>query len=268
MRLNLSSLVIALFTASIALTACSKEKPAEPSTLTATAPAGEASNLTERNAIQRLQSTLEQNFKTAGIHVKIHEIKKVPDSDFYWVNLEEQGSLFTTSDGQYVLQGELVRLGGKQFVNIGEQFQSAINKQLLSQLKTQDLIIYPATTQKRHTIYVFTDVSCSYCQRFHHQIKDINNKGIEVRYIAWPRGKQLFPAMETIWCSDDRKKAFDQVMKGEELAPATCTNPVQAQFDLGQKMGVTGTPAIFTEDGRQIGGYLSVSDLEKALNVK
>ncbi|MEC8568132.1 MAG: DsbC family protein, partial [Pseudomonadota bacterium] len=74
-----SQLVIACTLAStLLLSACSKEDAAQKQdALTATAPAtGEASTLSERNAQQRLVSTLEKNFKTANINAKIITIKK------------------------------------------------------------------------------------------------------------------------------------------------------------------------------------------------
>lgn len=266
--MRFTPLLLAVLSATISLSACSQQQTKEAEPLTASAPAGNASGLTERNAQQRLKATLEQHFTTAGLKVKITDLQKIDNSPFYWVRLDNHSSVFATDDGQYVFQGDLMKMGGKQLENIADQFQSNINKSLLATIKEEDMIIYPAKGDKKHTIYVFSDVSCSYCQRLHKQMDDMNSKGIEVRYIAWPRGEQLFPAMESIWCSEDRKKAFDDAISGETLPPANCANPVKAQFELGQQMGVSGTPAIFTENGRQIGGYLSVSDLEKVLNSK
>ena len=36
--------------------------------------------------------------------------------------------------------------------------------------------------------------------------------------------------------------------------------------DLGRRVGVTGTPAIFAENGELIGGYLSPQELEQRLD--
>lgn len=272
--MRFTSLFTATMVALLSLSGCSnaKEKAPDTGNLTATAPAGEASNLTERNAQQRLKTTLEQHFKTAGLTVKIVDLQKVANSPFYWVRLDNHSSVFSTEDGQYVFQGELMKMGDKQLVSIGEQFQSNINKALLAELKTEDLIVYPAKDKTKHSIYVFTDVSCSFCQRLHQNMSEMNARGIEVRYVAWPRGEQLFPAMEQIWCSADRKQAFDATMKGETLTNVemkdSCKGLVKSQFDLGMKMGVSGTPAIFTTEGKQIGGYLGVDELEKALSTK
>ena len=36
----------------------------------------------------------------------------------------------------------------------------------------------------------------------------------------------------------------------------TCENPVASQYQLGQRIGLTGTPMIIAADGTQMPGYL------------
>lgn len=254
---------------SLMMTACSKSDDTQKKddTLTATAPAtGQASNITERNAQQRLITTLEKNLKTADIKVKITDIKPTEVPNLYWVSLEGMPPVYTTADGKYIIQGDVIRLGDKQLHNVSESLQAGVNKKHLQNLKNEDLIIYPAKGETKHVVYVFTDASCPYCHKLHEQMQDINAKGIEVRYIAWPRGDQFVPAMESVWCSADRKTAFDQAISGIPLPPANCKNPVKDQYHLGQVMGVNGTPAIYNSEGVYLGGYLTASELAKRLN--
>jgi thiol:disulfide interchange protein DsbC len=44
-------------------------------------------------------------------------------------------------------------------------------------------------------------------------------------------------------------------------------NPIAAQYQLGQDMGVTGTPAIVTSSGQMIPGYRPASDLVTVLGL-
>lgn len=270
MHFTRSKLVmICALTTSLMLTACSQsDNPKkDDGTLTATAPAtGQASNITERNAQQRLIETLQKNFKTANIDAKIIDIKATEAPNIYWVNLEGMSPIYTTADGKYLIQGELLRLGEKNLHNVGEIFQSEISKKALASLKVEDLIVYPAQAKTKHVVYVFTDISCPYCHKLHEHMSEINQQGIEVRYIAWPRGDQFVPAMQSVWCSADRKQAFDQAIAGTKLPPANCKNPVLDQYKLGQSMGVNGTPAIYNQDGVYLGGYLTASELSKRLN--
>ncbi|HQV23322.1 MAG TPA: thioredoxin fold domain-containing protein [Agitococcus sp.] len=43
---------------------------------------------------------------------------------------------------------------------------------------------------------------------------------------------------------------------------------MKSQYELGQELGVRGTPAVFLEDGNQVGGYLSPKDLAAAMKIK
>jgi thiol:disulfide interchange protein DsbC len=95
-----------------------------------------------------------------------------------------------------------------------------------------------------------------------------------VQYLAWPRsgvigddGKptQTYNEMVSIWCASDRNDAFTAAKKGTDPKPATCKNPVKDQFDLGLKLGVTGTPSVYAEDGTLIGGYLAPADMLEAV---
>ena len=270
MQLNRSKLMMAcILTSGLVLTACSKPQDAkkDDGTLTATAPAtGEASNLTERNTQQRLIQTLQKHFKTAGITAKITDIKPTEVPNLYWVSLEGSNSVYATSDGKYLIQGDVIRLGGKKLSSISDKLQATENKKHLAALKKQDLLIYPAQGKTKHVVYVFTDASCPYCHKLHEQIPAITAKGIEVRYIAWPRGEQFIPAMESVWCSANRQTAFDQAIAGAQLPPATCKNPVRDQYQLGLNMGVNGTPAIYNEQGEHIGAYMTADELEQRLN--
>ena len=114
-------------------------------------------------------------------------------------------------------------------------------------------------------IYVFTDSSCPYCHKLHEHLAEITAKGIEVRYIAWPRGEQFMPTMTAIWCSEDRKAAFDQAVQGLPVLAGECKNPVRDQYQLGLNMGVNGTPAIYNVEGEYLGGYMTPDEIIKRL---
>jgi thiol:disulfide interchange protein DsbC len=98
----------------------------------------------------------------------------------------------------------------------------------------------------------------------HQQVKQLTDAGIAVRYLAFPRtglDSESYHKAVTVWCSADRKQALTDAKLGKELPRQECDNPVAAQYELGQAMGVHGTPAVYTEDGTEIGGYLPAADI-------
>ena len=256
--------IACLLATGLGLSACSNSNNSDKKqdTLTASAPAtGEASNLSERNAQQRLISTLEGHFKKAGINAKITGIKTTEVPNMSWVSLEGMAPVYVTNDGKYLIQGDVIRLGDKELHNVSKTLQSDVNKKIFANLKAEELLIYPAKGKTKHVIYVFTDVSCPYCHKFHEQMDEMNSKGIEVRYIAWPRGEQHMPAMEAIWCNSDRRAAFDQAIAGGSITPTTCKNPVKDQYQMGLNIGGKGTPGVYSSEGLYLGGYMSTSEL-------
>lgn len=261
----------AVLATALTLSACSnnEQKPSSDSEITATTPvSGEASTLTERNAQQRFIQNLQQNFDKAGIKAKILSVKTTEIANMYWVTLEGFPAVLATTDGKYVFQGEFIRLGDKVAHNLTEELQAQENKQKFDSLDINDLIIYPAKGKAKHVIYVFTDSSCPYCHKFHTHLDELNQKGVEVRYIAWPRGEQFFQTMQAIWCSADRKAAFKQSIEGLDVQAAPCKNPVLAQYQLGINIGVNGTPAVYNADGQYLSGYIEPDALLKLLNTK
>ncbi|WP_406564534.1 DsbC family protein [Acinetobacter qingfengensis] len=257
-----------MIASTIFLSACSKNDSnnKDDQAITATTPvSGEASTLTENNALQRLKQTLQANFEQSGIKAKIQTIRTTEIPNMYWVTLEGFPSVLASSDAKYIFQGDVIRLGDKKVQQITEGLKALDNKTKLAALKLEDLIVYPAQGKTKHIVYVFTDSSCPYCHKLHEHLNDMTSKGIEVRYIAWPRGEQFFATMQNIWCSADRKAAFDASVKGQPLQATQCTNPVMAQYQLGLDMGVNGTPAIYNQDGQYLGGYMTPDDLLERL---
>ena len=82
--------------------------------------------------------------------------------------------------------------------------------------------------------------------------------------MAYPRmgiDSETREKMSAVWCSADRKRALTKAKLGLEVAADKCADPVVEQFQLGRLVGVSGTPAIVTSDGRLLPGYLPAADL-------
>jgi thiol:disulfide interchange protein DsbC len=102
----------------------------------------------------------------------------------------------------------------------------------------------------------------------HSQIAELNQLGVRVRYAAYPRqgpGTDDWHKMEAVWCAKDRKAAITQAKQGQEIKSAACSDPVEKQYQLGEELGIRGTPAIFTQSGDYIGGYLPPAKLVQQL---
>ncbi|NIG98413.1 MAG: bifunctional protein-disulfide isomerase/oxidoreductase DsbC [Serratia symbiotica] len=187
--------------------------------------------------------------------------------------LTESGVLYVSEDGKHILHGPLYDISGKVPVNVTNQL-------LVTQLEAlQDQMIVYKAPKEKHLITVFTDSTCGYCHKLHHQMHEYNDLGITVRYLAFPRqgrGSQVEKDMQSIWCSADKAKAFDAAMKGkakafdaamkgDAVSPPTCKTDISKHYALGVQFGMQGTPAIILENGIMIPGYQGPKEMAAML---
>ncbi len=207
---------------------------------------------------------IEDNLKASGIEQKI--LSAVPTSmdNIYWVNAEGAPAFYSDKEGRHIILGQILEVGQPQPIEISSELTAKAAKEKLATVPKDEMIIYPAKGETKAVIYSFTDADCPYCTKMHSEMDQLNAEGIEVRYLAWPRSQSSVPKMEAIWCSDDPKSAMDKAKKGEPLPTPKCDSPVQSHIELGLSLGVSGTPAVFTESGVQIGGYLPAKEMAAA----
>ena len=204
---------------------------------------------------------LQANLKASGIEENILSAVPTDMKDIYWVTASGLPSFFTDKSGKHIIQGQIIAVGAEAPVDISGALVAKTAQEALKAVDKKDMITYPAKGETKSVVYSFTDADCPYCTKLHEEIDDINARGIEVRYLAWPRSEGSIPKMEAIWCSEDRNAAMDQAKMGANVQAPSCNSPVKSQIELGMALGVRGTPAIFTESGQQIGGYLPAAQL-------
>ena len=197
--------------------------------------------------------------------VKLEDIKPSPVPGVYQVPVGAD-TAYVSADGRYLIAGDLYEIDTR--ANITERGRSAARMKLLNKLDERDMIVFTPQVVK-HTITVFTDVECGYCRKLHSQIDQLTKLGIKVRYAAYPRqgpGTSDWKKMEQVWCSKDRQTAITQAKLGQAVQTPNCgATPIGKQFQMGEDLGVRGTPAIFTSRGDYIGGYLAPDELVKQI---
>ena len=173
--------------------------------------------------------------------------------------------LYVDDSGRYLLQGRLFDIESRR--DLTSNAKSGIRYELLKDVPAEQRITF-APEAPKYDVTVFTDLDCGYCRRLHSQIDEYMDRGIAVHYMSFPRagrGSASFKKAESVWCAEDRQKALTRAKQGKEVEPRQCDNPVGDQFRLGQKIGVTGTPAIVTNDGVLIAGYVPPGALQERL---
>ena len=196
--------------------------------------------------------------------VEISDISETEIQGLYQVIMGAD-VVYVSGDGRFALTGELYDLQNKE--NITDARKSGVRKEILDRVPESEIIEF-APKHVRHAIYVFTDITCGYCRRLHQDVPVLNENGVAVRYLAYPRaGPNSSGAdqLQAVWCSKDRNRALTDAKLGKETRSESCDNPVARHYKLGNDLGVRGTPAIFLDDGRALPGYFPPAEILKAL---
>ncbi|MGA6099250.1 DsbC family protein [Stutzerimonas marianensis] len=187
----------------------------------------------------------------------IEAIAESPMPGVYQVQLKGGRQLYASADGQFLIQGYMYQFKDGQATNLTEQAQSRSVAKVIEAVPTSEMVVFAPENPKAH-ITVFTDTDCGYCQKLHSEVPELNRRGIEVRYMAFPRqgmGSHGANTLTSVWCAKDRQAAMNKAKAREDVPAASCDNPVAKQYELGQLIGVQGTPAIVLSDGQMIPGY-------------
>jgi thiol:disulfide interchange protein DsbC len=169
--------------------------------------------------------------------------------------------------GRYIFIGDLVDL--EQGRNLTELSRRDTIVEELAAFPRDKRVIFPAVDEEKAVLSVFTDTSCGYCQQLHREVEFLQQAGISVHYIPFPRGGNRGPGyhhLKQVWCSEDPLEAMS-IAKGAEdgelTSNETCDEAqyVDEGYLLGNRIGVTGTPSLFTSEGASFNGYVPYQKL-------
>jgi thiol:disulfide interchange protein DsbC len=170
---------------------------------------------------------------------------------------------YVTPDAKYLVSGNVYDLDTE--VNLTATRRNAARAKALAAVPESQMIVFSPPNPKM-TVTVFTDIDCGFCRKFHAQIADINKAGVRVRYLMYPRtgpGTESWRKAEAVWCSKDRRDGLTRAKRGDDLKTRSCpeASALKTQYAMGEDLGVEGTPAIFTQGGDYIGGFLTPDQL-------
>jgi len=255
----------ALLGAAVSLSACAQGTPA-----TAARPGAESTKADAVAAVAIVPGTPAARARDAirkvNPQLEVDDVTAAPLAGFQQVVVGGQ-VVYVSNDGKYLMQGSLYDIEAKK--NLADEALAKVRHELMQSMPLSDRIVFAPTAKPKYTVTVFTDVECAYCRKLHSEIADYNREGIEVQYVAFPRmglGSDDFRKMVAVWCAADPKKALTDAKSDKPVPERNCKNPVTMQYNLGQRMGLTGTPMILAEDGTQLGGYLPPAQLRAALD--
>ncbi|GAA5120722.1 bifunctional protein-disulfide isomerase/oxidoreductase DsbC [Alloalcanivorax gelatiniphagus] len=212
-------------------------------------------------------------FKQAFPRANITAIDPSPADGLVEVEINGSDIIYASTDGKLIFTGDVIQMRDAGPVNLKEERYEKVRRDGLAGLDKSSMITYPAKGKEKAEIFAFTDITCGYCRKLHRHIEDYTKAGITVHYLAFPRGgpdSQSAEDMRHIWCDAKPAQALTAAKLNDSISDADlgdCAEAVDRDYKMGLDFGVRGTPAIYTAEGQQLGGYVTPEQLRQRLDL-
>lgn len=194
--------------------------------------------------------------------IKVQDISFSDQRNLYVINVGDIQPIYMLPDGEHIILGDIFNISEGEAQSTTEKDKDIFRKNKLntSNLETIDFL----AKKEKYSLTVFTDVDCGYCRKFHNEIDQYNNLGISIKYLAFPRAgidSESYTKMVSAWCSDQADLSITLLKDNKSIPSNSCENSVAEQFELGRTLGITGTPALITQSGKLLPGYVPAQEL-------
>jgi thiol:disulfide interchange protein DsbC len=194
------------------------------------------------------------------------DISPGPLPGLYRVTMGPQ-VVYVSADGRYLVRGDIIDL--KDGTDLTRSERQAARVAYIKGVSPDDMIVFKAP-HPRHVLTVLTDIDCQYCRALAREMPQLTAMGVELHYLAFPRAgvdSSSWDKAVAVWCTKDRQTAYQDAMRGGDVQGGKCDeSSVAAGYAFAQKLGLTGTPAIITETGQLIDGYIPAQQLVQLLD--
>lgn len=172
---------------------------------------------------------------------------------------------YVEESGRYFIFGHLFDMQTQTDLTEGKVIKDQVAKLDFNSLPLKDAITIVRGDGSRK-IAVFSDPDCPYCKQLENNIANLNN--VTIYMFMFPL-ESLHPQAKAkaigVWCSADRAKAWDGLMRRNEVVTGQCDHPIDRNVALAEKLGINGTPTIILSDGSILPGAPSLAKLEQLL---
>jgi thiol:disulfide interchange protein DsbC len=172
--------------------------------------------------------------------------------------------IYSDSTGEHFFNGHLFDVDNHR--DLTDERLEEVTRIDVKQLPLADAFNVVHGNGKRE-VYLFEDPDCPYCRKLEEQLPKVNDVTFHV--FLFPLTSLHPHAYEHalgIWCSKDRPKAWsDKMLKGIDPLPAKCSNPLDRNVALGDKLHIDGTPTLILANGRPHSGTVTAEELEHLL---
>ncbi len=193
-----------------------------------------------------------------ALEAKIGKVEKLAKSPVggLWEAVIGGQVFYADDSGQYAFIGNLIEVKSGRNLTSEKQFS----------MMPLSLAIKQVRGNGKNVLVTFEDPNCGYCKKLAKDMQKLKN--VTLYTFLYPvLGEDSAEKSKAIWCAADKAKAWNDWMinnKSVGTAPEKCDLAgLDASVELGRKLRINGTPALFFGNGERVGGYIPVEEIEK-----
>jgi thiol:disulfide interchange protein DsbC len=197
---------------------------------------------------------------------KIDEISRTPVAGLYEVRFGGTELLYSDASGEHIfINGALIET--KTRTDLTEARLEKLLAIEFDKLPLKDAMTVRQGSGARK-LAVFVDPNCGYCKRFERDLAAV--KDVTIYTFLMPiLGPDSTAKSRDIWCAKEPMRAWrDWMLDGvvPSKAGAKCdTAAIERNLVFSRANRITGTPAVFFEDGTRKPGALPGAEVERLL---
>ena len=186
---------------------------------------------------------------------KVEKIARAPMPGIWEVTVD--GQIFYADDkATYLIFGNLLDMKTGKNLTAERQFNSL----------PLELAVKQVRGSGKNVMVTFEDPNCGYCKKLAKDVLTL--KDVTVYTFLLPvLGDDSYEKSKAIWCAPDKAKAWVDWMTAGKAPPAASAKcditGLNKSAQLGGKLRINGTPAIFFAGGERVGGYIPAAEIEK-----
>lgn len=197
-------------------------------------------------------------------HMVVESVTRAPFAGLYEVILDGE-IVYTDEKAEYFFAGSIYDIRTLPPRNLTQDNSSRLIVSTLA--AARDSAIKRTKGDGKRVLYTFEDPNCGYCKQLSRELTSIDNVTIYT-FLLPILSQDSVEKSRAVWCAENRAQAWEDLMLKATVPQGAkdCANPIEKNRQLMRRFGIRGTPAIYLEDGRHIGGYLPAAQIEQALN--